>query len=100
MMSTSRSAARWLRLSALACVAALRLAGPRAGAQQISFSNVSTAAGITKRTVSYGVSWGDVNGDGRPDVFTNNHANRSSIFLNNGAGVFTDAIKALDPETY
>jgi hypothetical protein len=99
MMCTSTSGAR-LRLSALVGVAALSLVAPDAGAQQITFSNVSTAAGITKRTVSYGVSWGDVNGDGHPDVFLNNHANKSSIFLNNGSGLFTDAIKSLDPESY
>ncbi len=100
MMFTSTSAAGGLRLPALALIAGLTMAAPRADAQQISFSNVSTAAGITKRTVSYGVSWGDVNSDGHPDAFTNNHANRPSFWVNNGSGLFTDAVKSLDPETY
>ena len=41
-----------------------------------------------------------MNGDGHPDLFLNNHARKSSIYLNNGSGVFTDAINSLDPEHY
>jgi len=86
------------RLSALLATAALLIAGPALA--QITFSDVSTATGITSKSVSYGASWGDVNGDGHPDLFLNNHARKSSIYLNNGSGVFTDAINSLDPEHY
>ncbi len=95
----SASNACWPRACAFAFIVGLSMAAPRAGAQ-ISFSNVSTAAGITSKSVSYGASWGDVDGDGHPDLFLNNHARKSSIYLNNGSGVFKDAIDSLDPEHY
>ena len=50
------SGAWWARLSAIALIVAMAVAAPPAGAQ-ISFSNVSTAAGITTKSVSYGASW-------------------------------------------
>ena len=72
---------------------------PLAGAQ-IAFTDVSAASGFTTKSNSYGASWGDINGDGHPDLFLNNHARKNSIFLNNGSGFFTDAIDSLDPEHY
>jgi hypothetical protein len=36
----------------------------------------------------FGVTVGDLNGDGRPDVATANFAGSSTVFLNNGAGGF------------
>ncbi len=78
--------------------AALMAASP-VGAE-ITFSNVSAPAGFTARSVSYGASWGDVNGDGYPDLFLNNHARKHSIYLNNRNGTFTNAITQLDPERY
>ncbi len=99
MTSMCRSGSWGTRLSAVGCLLALSMVAPRAGAQ-ISFANVSTASGITTKSVSYGASWGDVNGDGHPDLFLNNHARKNSIFLNNGNGVFRDAINDLDPEHY
>jgi hypothetical protein len=99
MVIRSTSGAWWLRLSTIASLVFISTLGSPAGAQ-ISFSDVSTAAGITSRSVSYGASWGDVNGDGHPDLFLNNHARKSSIYLNNGSGHYTDAIDSLDPEHY
>ena len=67
---------------------------------EIKFADVSTAAGFTAKSVSYGASWGDLNADGRPDVFLNNHARMPSIYLNNSLGVFTNAVAQLDPEGF
>jgi len=86
-------------LASVAVFLAFVLCAPLAHAQ-ISFSDVSAASGITAKSVSYGASWGDVNGDGHPDMFINNHARKNSIYLNNGAGHFSNAIDALDPEHY
>ena len=96
--SFTSSVRRW-RLAPVAVVAALICAAPEAGAQ-ITFADVSTAAGITSKSVSYGASWGDVNGDGHPDLFLNNHARKHSIYLNNGSGIYSNAIDSLDPEHY
>ena len=96
--SFTSSVRRW-RLAPVAVVAALICAAPEADAQ-ITFADVSTAAGITSKSVSYGASWGDVNGDGHPDLFLNNHARKHSIYPNNGSGIYTNAIDSLDPEHY
>jgi hypothetical protein len=92
------AAPRTRRISC-AVAAALLLAAPWAGAQ-IAFTDVSSAVGITAKSVSYGASWGDVNGDGHPDLFLNNHARKNSIYLNDGNGHYSNAIDALDPEHY
>ena len=49
-----------------------------AGAE-ITFTNVSTAAGFTAKTVTYGASWGGANGQGRPAIFLNTHGDKMSI---------------------
>ncbi|HWJ05610.1 MAG TPA: CRTAC1 family protein [Steroidobacteraceae bacterium] len=54
----------------------------------IAFEDVSAAAGIEIRNESYGASWGDLNGDGYPDVFVSNHRQQPNIFLNQANGTF------------
>lgn len=56
----------------------------------IAFTDVSTAAGFTYSGESYGASWGDLNGDGYPDLFVNNHRKRVALYLNKGNGAFVD----------
>jgi hypothetical protein len=67
----------------------LSMCAPLASAQ-IAFNDASVAAGIDRRGESYGASWGDLNGDGYPDIFTSNHRQRPSLFLNMGDGTFFD----------
>jgi hypothetical protein len=62
----------------------------RVSLAQIQFEDVSIAAGITNTSKSFGVSWGDFNADGKPDVWVSNHASKPSLYLNNGDGTFTD----------
>lgn len=57
---------------------------------QVIFSDVSVASGIDLSTESYGASIGDVNGDGLLDIFSNNHRQQPSLFLNRGSGTFVD----------
>lgn len=87
------------RLVTFALTAVAFTAGLPSSAE-IRFTDVSTASGFTARSVSWGASWGDVNGDGRPDLFLNNHARKSSIYLNSATGTFANAIAQLDPERY
>ena len=85
--------------SSLSSISASVAAASPTGAA-ITFTDVSAAAGFTTKSVSWGASWGDVNGDGHPDLFLNNHARKSSIYLNNTAGKFTNAIAQLDAEGF
>jgi len=67
-------------------------------AQSISFEDVTSNAGFTYSGESWGASWGDYNGDGRPDIFTNNHRTFESVYRNNGDGTFTEVAAQIDVE--
>jgi hypothetical protein len=77
-----------MRLSMLAVLCTTLAAAPSQAA--ISFSDVSAAAGIDRRGESYGASWGDLNGDGLPDLFASNHRQQPSLYLNMGNGRFVE----------
>ncbi|NOZ68433.1 MAG: VCBS repeat-containing protein [Deferribacteres bacterium] len=56
------------------------------------FVEVTQGAGIDaspRRT--FGVSWGDMNGDGLPDIWISHHARKPVLYINNGDGTFTDS---------
>ena len=56
----------------------------------IEFEDVTEQAGISYKGPSWGSAWGDLNGDGLPDLWTTNHGQVPNLFLNNGDGTFTD----------
>ena len=63
------------------------------GAVTPTFSSVSTAAGVSAPSAfaTWGVTWGDYDGDGDVDLFTsNNGAVADYLFQNDGDGTFTD----------
>ena len=60
--------------------------------QTISFTDVSSQAGINKITLTYGASFTDVNNDGLLDIFVTNRTATPSLYINNGNGTFTDKI--------
>ena len=74
-------------LAAAALLVALTLWSPAALAAA-SFQDVSSAAGVEASNESYGASWGDLNGDGCPDIFVNNHREQPNVFLNRCDGTF------------
>ena len=56
-----------------------------------SFTNVSAKAGITDPGFGLGVAVGDLNGDGRPDIYVSNDAlPNDAVYVNNGDGTFTN----------
>lgn len=74
----------------------LALLSNSAGAT-IAFDDVSIQAGFSgTRTESWGANWGDLDGDGYPDMYTNNHRNRATLFRNNKNGTFTDISRKVD----
>jgi hypothetical protein len=60
------------------------------------FEEVTSAAGVTFTGPSYGASWGDVNGDGWPDLWVGNHAaSPPDLFQNNRDGTFSQVFSPL-----
>ena len=64
----------------------------------IRFQNVTNLAGISNlgNGTSFGVSWGDVNGDNYPDIWVNHHFSKpgtpsGTIYVNQRDGTFVDA---------
>ena len=63
------------------------------GWTEIRFEDVSDKAGIAYTGPTVGASWGDLNGDGFPDLFVPNHqleGNTPNLYLNQRDGTFVD----------
>ncbi len=58
-----------------------------------SFTDVTEKAGLARRGWGQGVSVGDYNGDGRPDLFVT-YFGKNVLYRNNGDGTFTDVTTA------
>lgn len=56
----------------------------------LQFTDVTRAAHINETGLTLGVSWGDYNSDGHPDVYVANDFGRDALLRNNGDGTFTD----------
>jgi hypothetical protein len=57
----------------------------------VLFEDVTARAGLSGLVgMSHGAAWGDVNGDGRPDLYVTNHLNPPQLLLNDANGAFQD----------
>jgi len=65
-------------------------------AAQPAFEDATTSAGLTHSGETWGASWGDLNGDGYPDIFISNHREPPTLYLNRGNGTFTDVLDMVD----
>ncbi|MEM7220381.1 MAG: PKD domain-containing protein [Pseudomonadota bacterium] len=50
------------------------------------FQEVSNSLGITYTGTTFGSAWGDVNGDGRPDLWLGNHSSPHILYVNTESG--------------
>ncbi len=52
----------------------------------VTFEDVTLAAGLRYRSMTKGTTWGDVDNDGRPDLYVSNFGERNLLFVNRGGG--------------
>lgn len=60
------------------------------GFADIAFEDVSETAGLDREGETYGAAWGDLDGDGYPDLFVSMHRTRPALYLNRRDGTFVD----------
>ena len=60
------------------------------------FDDVTAGSGLEYTGESYGASWGDMNGDGLPDLYVNHHRNPSGLYVNRGNETFLDRRAEID----
>jgi hypothetical protein len=65
-----------------------------AGVRRLQFTDVTAQSGITPRGYGMGVAVGDVDNDGRPDLYLTKFNAPNQLFHNDGDGTFTDISKS------
>ncbi|HEX5789290.1 MAG TPA: ASPIC/UnbV domain-containing protein, partial [Woeseiaceae bacterium] len=61
-----------------------------ARAEPIQFEDTSDKLGFERGTESWGVSWGNINRDGWPDLYNHGHRDYTRLYRNTGDGDFED----------
>ena len=60
-----------------------------------TFRDVAKSAGVENLRWTKGVTWGDYDGDGDPDLYVSNYGQENRLYRNNGDGTFEDVAVAL-----
>jgi len=58
-----------------------------------TFEDRTVDAGLRFRSLTKGVTWGDADGDGRPDLYVSNYGERNLLFVNRGGGRFDEVAR-------
>jgi hypothetical protein len=75
----------------------LLLISGRADCADLQFIDKTDEAGLSyPLSQSYGLSWGDFNGDDLVDLHIRNHGNPPSLYQNLGNGTFLDITQTVD----
>jgi hypothetical protein len=86
----SHATHRWIFLLAIFCLPIFPVFA------EIGFEDFSEKSGIFVKSPTAASSWGDVNGDGWPDLWVSNHHGRPpSLYVNQRDGTFIDAIQSI-----
>ena len=67
-----------------------------AHAGPIQFDDESDKLGFERGTESWGISWGNVNGDVWPDLYNHGHRDYTRLYRNTGSGDFDDVTLEYD----
>ncbi len=59
-----------------------------------TFTDVAATAGVTNDRFAKAVTWGDYDGDGRPDLYVSNLGGDNRLYHNRGDGTFVDVAPA------
>lgn len=60
------------------------------------FVDIAPSAGVTNDRHTKGATWGDCDGDNRPDLYVSNIAGENRLYRNNGNGTFTDVAEEMN----
>lgn len=67
-----------------------------AQSSSFAFEEVSESVGISGMGTTFGPgAWGDMDGDGWPDLWVGNHASPTQLFINQGDGTFVESSASL-----
>jgi hypothetical protein len=55
---------------------------------QIVFEEVTESVGMSSSGLTFGASWGDFDGDGRPDIWVGTHGEDPRLYINTAGGQF------------
>ena len=89
----------WLALALTGCKAWLDIPPPGQVFRVLGFEDATERLGYAHVGPTYGMGWGDPNGDGLLDLWSGNHAGPPTLHLNRGDGTFAETYATgwLDP---
>lgn len=66
----------------------------------MAFTDASDRLGDERSGPTFGMGWGDVDGDGWMDLWVGNHASQASLYVNNQDGTFTESLLGWMPDNF